>query len=245
MVESKITKIGIWAGILSGLLALITAIVGIFYWFNHHIEAVVERRIAPYEHVLTAKGLMEDKNYDDAIEELEEAFNGIDPKDISENVLSAILEPYLFAISNSDNPSEHSPDFQKIYPYLRTGIPLFGRHHEQIGWYFLRTMELEKAGEHFEKASGKYSENAYDESANAYWGIAMVHLAEGDVRKALEAAEKAAIRNPDLYGAHRWSSVGDIKKDRRLSELIRIYSPFESAMRQWLEERGKPDIPKY
>ncbi|HEP9162235.1 TPA: hypothetical protein VDV10_006369, partial [Pseudomonas aeruginosa] len=114
----------------------------------------------------------------------------------SEKQIISVIDQYLAAIVNSEDITSHEPDFNKIIKKINS-IPKYGWHYHQLGWYYLRTNNLPLAKSSFENALAKYREEGRNrDSADTYWALAMMSLAEGYIPKAIAYTVEAQSRNP-------------------------------------------------
>jgi tetratricopeptide (TPR) repeat protein len=184
--------------------ALLAGFLAAWLWFDSTLNARVERRIAPYENYLNGAALVTDGEYDRAVPELEKAFNMLgkrfDERDSSGENWYPIVDNYLMAIVNSEDPSDHSHRFNKLIRLTDDKFSLNAWQRNQIGWYFLRTGELTKAREHFSKATDMYRvENRYNTASYSYWALALVDLAEGNIESAVGNVQEASKRNSQVF----------------------------------------------
>jgi tetratricopeptide (TPR) repeat protein len=243
--KQKLDDIIKWIGIFTGVVGFVTAIYGVFFWVDIRISNVVQEKIEPYEHLLNAKRLVDDKKYDEAIHEFEDAFDKFDPNKLPEPMLAALIEPYLFSIANAPNPTEHHPDFEKIFPYIKKGIPLYGWHYHQLGLYFLRTNRLKEAENYLSQAREKYYESENDELlADIFWVLSMLSLCKGDLEKAILYTDKAAEKDSERYAHFKIrSEQTNIKNDPLNKRLFKICEGFGKIMDEWFEVINERLIP--
>lgn len=231
-------RVGVWVGIVTGILGLLTAIYGVFFWVEREIASQVEDRMKPYEHVLTGIALVEDEEPDKAVPEFEAALKQFDIAQMPESRLIAVLDQYLYAIVNSEDIDEHGPDFHRLNKNLNR-IPNEGWHKLQIGWYHLRTGDLRAAEENLESSLEKYRKaRQLRTSADTHWAIALLHLAEGDVSAALASTRAAESANPRDFSIDRIAlDTGAMRNDPWFVRLMDQYNEeFPTAFDEWAKK---------
>lgn len=237
----KATKYSGEAATIVGFLGLLWSGV---YWIEYRIDTKVSERTAPFENLLSGISLIQDEEYDEAVEELEKAFDTFIETKQSEKRLISVIDQYLIAIVNAEDITAHEPDFNKIYKKIGD-IPKYGWHYHQLGWYYLRTNNLELSKKNFERALAKYRESEKNrESADTYWALAMVHLAEGLIPKATAYTVEAQSRNPLVYSTDLLiKDRAAMSKDPWFRRLMRIYPSYEFSFNAWMDtlEGSQPD----
>ncbi|WP_210444885.1 tetratricopeptide repeat protein, partial [Vibrio crassostreae] len=229
-----VVKVG---GILT--FALGTGVAG-YNIVDNWVENKINNRIAPYEQLISGIALVQDAEYDDAVEVLEKAISGLTAQKMDEQRRKAVIDHYLTAIVNSEDITQHSPDFNKLEEQLKL-VPQYGWHLHNLGWYHLRTNDVDKAEDYFDHALDKYREDQeYREMADSYWALSIVALINQDMKKSIEYTLKAEEANPLGYSLEDWLKDKDaMKLDPWFSRLMRIYPAYGQLFDEWVKEVEK------
>lgn len=218
------------------ILTLVTAILGGLAWLNSRINSRIDQavteRVEPYEHFLLGMGAVNDEEYDRAIPDFDKAFDALEKRGGPKEELVPLIDYYLYAIVNSEHPAKHSSQFNKIKQTIDNhSISPDAYCFHQIGWYYLRTGEMEKAREQFLRARDKYAEEErYRASADTYWALGMIALADGDVDAAVKMAQEAASKNPTQYALKTLvQDEGAKREDNWYKVLMRLYPKIGSS----------------
>lgn len=182
---------------IAGLITMAGLFVFLINYINAATNRIVSEKVSPYEKLLSGQALVAEAIYDDAIPDLEVAFNQLDKKFSRENITGGryyqIIDSYLLAMVNSESPELHEHRFKKILKLQEENkFSFLAWHHLQIGWYYFRTGHLEKASKNFLAALDKYkgTQNPSGQS-NSYWALALVAICEGDLIQAKENYQSA------------------------------------------------------
>lgn len=112
-----------------------------------------------------------------------------------------VIEHYLGALANSENPDEHLHRMNNIVQQEETRITLNPYSNMHAGWFYLRAGEPAKARERLRKAAiGFDVRRIYTDSAFCYYALMLLDLAEGDPNAAYLNAQEAASRNSSRFG---------------------------------------------
>lgn len=213
-------------------LPIIATIIGLGLWFDAQIKTVVAMRIEPYEHLLNGITLNQNEDYYLAVPEFSNALDGLAAQGASEERLVAVVNHYMDAISNSDDPEDHEPDFNRLIDnYLGKKAPKTAWLHERIGWYHFQTNRLDQAIKRFEDAKAKYrATEQYRAAAWVNWAHALAMLAKGDATAAVTHTNTAATADPRNFSLQilvkDWPAV---KNEKWFNRLKRLYPEFEES----------------
>lgn len=213
-------------GLLMQILGLAGAVITAFLWLGARVDKTVTARIEPYEHFLLGLGAEHDEEYDRAVPEFDKAFDALSKRGDSQEQLVPIIDYYLYAIVNSRHPADYSSRFNKVKKVIDDhAISPDAFCFHQLGWYYLRTGELESARPLFARAKDKYAEEQRERaSADTYWALALIDLADGKVDDAVGKAREAALKNPVKYDLRQMArDQGAMKLDPWYQVLMRLY----------------------
>jgi tetratricopeptide (TPR) repeat protein len=219
-------------GLLMQILGLAGAVVTAYFWLGARVDKAVTARIEPYEHLLLGMGAEHDEEYDRAVQEFEKAFDALSKRGDSQEQLVPVIDYYLYAIVNSRHPADYSNKFNKVKRLIdehAVSPDAFCFH--QLGWYYLRTGELENARPLFARAKDKYAEEQRQRaSADTYWALALIDLADGKVDEAVGKAREAALKNPVKYDLKQMArDQGAMKIDPWYQVLMRLYPEIDKS----------------
>jgi tetratricopeptide (TPR) repeat protein len=243
IVLQKIRDVPYLANIVTIMVPLFAGFLAAWLWFESTLSERVEQRIAPYEYFLNGSALVQDGEYDRAIPELERAFTllgrSFDQRSSSGENWYPVVDNYLQAITNSEDPSDHTHRFNRLMRLVTDDkISLTAWQRHLIGWYYLRTGDVQKARESLSKALESYRvEQKYNTSSDTYWTLALTDLAEGNVESAINNITEAGRRNNRLYDLE--TVISDVKSMREESwsqRLIRLYPKFDSSLPAFLQQ---------
>lgn len=211
-------------------------------WLESSLNSRIEKRVAPFESYMQGVSFNVNQDYDRAIPLLEKAYNEIggtfDYKAGSTEERYPVIEHYLDALSNSENPEEHLHRMNSIVQKEATKVTLNHYANAHLGWYYLRVGEPAKARERFKKATiGFEARKQYMDSAFCYYGLMLLGLADGYVDAAIANAREAANRNEGRFGLPIMRSyIKGLPKEGWFQKLI-IYYPRLQGHLALLEQR--------
>lgn len=174
-------------------------------WLESSLNSRIEKRVAPFESYMQGVSFNVNQDYDRAIPLLEKAYNEIggtfDYKVGSTEERYPVIEHYLEALANSENPEDHLHRMNTIVQREATKITLNHYANNLAGWYYMRIGEPVKARERFRRATiGFETRKQYKDSAFCYNGLMLLELADGNIDAASVNAREAANRNEGSFG---------------------------------------------
>ncbi len=219
-----------WIAFIGGIIVLVTSIIGTTFWIDSRISKYVKNRLEPYEHLIQGERLVNEYNYDEAIQPLEMAFSKFDLNELSKSMLYSLLKNYLSAISNSKNPTDYHSDFEKIKPYIEKHLLNAKIYHDK-GLYYLRTSRLKEARDNLKLALDQYGNDERKAEGDVHWALAIVALAEGNETEAVNKT-MAAMQS---YG---WieeidPESGTLLNNSLYEKLDSIYPKLSTNMASW------------
>lgn len=215
-----------WGGRALKIISIVTALFGIYVWLGARIDSTVKTRIEPYEHFLLGLGAVHDEEYDRAVPELDKAFDALQERGDAKEQLVPLIDYYLYAVVNSKHPADYSSRFNKVKKVIdEHAISPDAFCFHQLGWYYLRTGELEQARPQFLRAKDKYAEEDRPRAAaDTYWALALIELADGKTEAAVENAREASRKNPVKYDLKQLvQDQGAMREDNWYQVLMRLY----------------------
>lgn len=234
----KTLSSSIFSNIATVLSILIPALIAIILWFNNKIDKVVEQRVEPYENYQLGSILSADEEFDLAIPVLGKAFDTMTKKDESEEKIIPFLDSYLHAIVNSKNPLTHRSKFAKIEKFIKDfKISPNAFHYKEMGWYYLRIGDINKARENLQQSIMQYkNESLYRPMAEAQWAISLSFIAEENIDEAIIYAKEAAKHNPREYDmATLLLDKEAMKDDAWIKHLTNTFDKFNSSLNSFFE----------
>ena len=245
-------RFGAYIGLVSGVLSLITVFAGWFFWIDGRVQDLVAKKLAPYETLLMGDSFVRNKQYDDACGVYREAFRQFKELGDGDSIPTALIDQYLYAIANTEDPARYARDFDNIKKELGDVTNTGWQLHE-MGWYYFRIRDLEKARTHFQEArERRAARHRQIEAAITYWSLALVALVDGDMDEAIRHYREAERRNPIVYAANRvverrstyknavfWARLRETYKDTKFGEsLDKMIDRIEAEEQRKLNNAG-------
>jgi len=196
--RSFVERFGSHIGLVTGLFSLIAVFLGWFFWLDRRVQDLVAVKIEPYRKMEAAISRVDKHDYDDAIRPLREAFKEFKTKHDQTPVPPRLVDTFLRALANTDDPIEHQPDFKMVVDELGETLPEFGWRLHEVAWYHFRTGKLKDARDHFNLALRR---REYVEAADTYFALATIALVDGDIDFAISQFREAERRDPSQYSA--------------------------------------------
>ncbi|MEZ8651940.1 hypothetical protein AB6D92_23675 [Vibrio splendidus] len=210
-------------------IAMATAIGLLFaaYQFSKtEFEKLVTLKLEPYQKLLIATSMNDE---DKAIQAFDDALIGMEKQGVDGELISAVVNPFLRAIANSDMPYKYEHYTNKLVKLVGNKFPLDYDNANSLGWIFLVTDKNDKAIEYFKKSISLYKQADFiEEAANSYEGLQYSYLASGNLIDAINANEKSWGITYDGYNPQAlvWY---DHKKVHWIKRLYGIYPKMEKS----------------
>lgn len=174
-------------------------------WLESSVNTRIEKRVMPFESYMQGVSFVVNEDFDRAIPLLEKAYSEIggtlDYKTTLAEERYPIIEHYLTAIANSENPEDHLHRMNEITQQETTKVTLNPWANMHAGWFYLRVGEPAKARQRLQKSIiGFNMKKVYMESAFCYYGLMLLDLADGNVESAYANAQKASSRSSRKFG---------------------------------------------
>lgn len=224
-----------------GLLGILW--IGVVY-VDQRIDKVFENKISPYQSLLKGITLSNSREYEKAISPLRNSFQAfIEEGSNDENDdLYPVINYYLEALANTNSPEDYKSNFNEILRLEESNRIIFdGWRYHQIGWYYFRVGDLEKAEESFNQAIQNYTlKGYYASSSDSFWALALVHLSKGELEEAVSNYEEARTRS---YYYNSKSMITELQNAERSSwyrRLIDLY-PIEESIPSFISELNKDE----
>ena len=159
----------------------------------------------PFESYMQGVSFVVNEDFDRAIPLLEKAYSEIggtlDYKTTLAEERYPVIEHYLTAIANSENPEDHLHRMNAITQQETTKITLNPWANMHAGWFYMRVGEPVKARERLQAATiGFNIRKVYMESAFCYHALMLLDLADGNVESAYVNAQEASNRSRSRFG---------------------------------------------
>lgn len=239
---SQLSSIPKLADTLKNVISFLAGVGIAIAWLQSSVNSRIEKRVAPFESYMQGVSFNVNQDYDRAIPLLEKAYNEIggtfDYKGGSSEERYPVIEHYLDALANSENPEDHLHRMNTIVQQEATKITLNHYANNHAGWYYLRIGDPLKARERFRRAIiGFESRKQYMDSAFCYYGLMLLELAGGNIDAAFVNAREAANRNEGRFGLPIMnSSIKALPKEGWFQKLA-IHYPMLPENLKLLEQR--------
>jgi tetratricopeptide (TPR) repeat protein len=206
------------------------------------VNTRIEKRVVPFESYMQGVSFKVNEDYDKAIPLLEKAYNEIggtlDYKTTSTEERYPVIEHYLAALTNSENPEDHLHRMNAIVQQEATKTTLNPYSNMHAGLFYMRAGEPAKARERLRRATiGFDLRRIYTDSAFCYYALMLLDLADGNANAASLNAQEAANRNSSRFGLPIIKA--DLKafpKEGWYQKLTILYPRLQEAMNS-LEQR--------
>jgi len=209
---------------------------GAYAWIDFKVDKAIVERVQPYESLLAGLSLIQGGSFELAIVEFRKVLDGVKLDEIDEVRLTAIIDPYLVAIANSERPVKYEADFQKLLPLIKNKTGLRGDRYNSVGSIYLFTNRPKKAIEAFLNSIAFYSmEKESKLVASSYWELCLSYLAIGELNKAIISYEKAWDIDHLNYGIENTYNYKVTKNDYGV-QLVKMYRNFEPTISKFYTE---------
>ena len=174
-------------------------------WLESSVNSRIEKRVLPFESYMQGVSFKVNEDFDKAIPLLEKAYNEIggtlDYKTTAAEERYPVIEHYLAALANSENPEDHLHRMNTIVQQEATKITLNPYANMHAGWFYIRVGDPAKARDRFKRATtGFDTRRIYKDSAFCYYALMLLDLADGNADGAYVNAQEAANRSRSIYG---------------------------------------------
>jgi tetratricopeptide (TPR) repeat protein len=226
--------------IIVNFLAIAGALLAFYLWFDGQINKVIEQRVEPYENFLVGLAFVEDEEYEKAIPELDKAFDQLKMRfstsSTSSEKILPVFDYYLYAIANSEDPSDYSNKYNKIINLIQDGtLSPNAYHYYQIGIYYFRTGNIEEAKTNLNRSAAGYNiADQFYSASHVYWAMAIVALSEGDLDGAIMQLAEASRRNPGDYDPRAIALNTEVMtKDAWYRRVVSLYPEYSQTLPQF------------
>ena len=174
-------------------------------WLESSVNLRIEKRVMPFESYMQGVSFKVNEDFDKAIPLLEKAYSEIggalDYKTTSAEERYPVIEHYLAALANSENPDEHLHRMNAIVQQEATKITLNPYANMHAGWFYIRAGDPAKARDRLIRATiGFDTRRIYKDSAFCYYALMLLDLSGGNVDGAYANAQEAASRSRSMFG---------------------------------------------
>jgi tetratricopeptide (TPR) repeat protein len=174
-------------------------------WLESSVNTRIEKRVVPFESYMQGVSFVVNEDFDRAVPLLEKAYNEIggtlDYKTTSAEERYPVIEHYLAALANSENPEDYLHRMNAIVQQEATKITLSPWANMHAGWFYIRVGDPLKARERLIRATTEFDvKKVYMDSAFCYYALMLLDLADGNADAAYLNAQEAANRNRSKYG---------------------------------------------
>lgn len=227
--------------LLLSLISIIAGIIGGYFWLESRINLAVAKRTEPYEDFLKGMILVNDQEYDKSIPYLRKSFQTLGERFSREDPYTnsniyPVVDFYLEAIVNTENPYEYDGDFKKISKILEEDLSQNAWQHQQIAWYHFRTNELDQAEKDFLTSSDKYAaDDVFYAAGNSYWALSLISLAKDEIDEAINFYAEAANRDYGLTYESTSVTLNGMNEDWFFREIWRQNSNIEKNKADFLK----------
>ncbi|OBU16251.1 hypothetical protein AYY19_03555 [Photobacterium aquimaris] len=189
------------------------------------LEDLVKEKLQPYQKLLIAQTMY---NEDVAIRAYEYALTGLEKQEVEGDLIAAVVNPFLEAISNSDMPYMYEHHTNRLSKLVGVKFPLDYDNARSLGWIYLYTDKNDKAQEYFNKSISLYKQAGLLENASdAYRGLQFSFLASGNLIEAINANEKMWSINYDEYYNPQATVWLDHNNISWMKQLYKLYPDME------------------
>lgn len=211
-------------------------------WLESSVNSRIERRVMPLESYMQGVSFKANEDFDRAIPLLEKAYNEIEGalgyKTFSAEERYPVIEHYLAALANSDNPEDHLHRMSAIVQQEATKITLNAYANMHAGWFYLRAGDPDKARERLNRATiGFDTRRIYKDSAFCYYALMLLDLADGNADAAFANAQEAASRSGSMFGLPAIKSELKAFPKEGWFQKLTIYYPKLQETSVLLEQR--------
>lgn len=174
-------------GVIANVIAILVATFAGFTWVNYKFEKVVSLRLESYENLILANSLKEAEKYDRAILAYKKALNGFLKKEINDERLASVIDPYLISLSEVEQPHKYEHHLNRLLKIIKEKLPLSGDRETSIAWIYLSTDRRKKSIKHFNNSISLFKqENDNISTASSFWGLSLIYLSAGDLKRGIE-----------------------------------------------------------
>ena len=179
----------------------LAAIVYVNTYVKTSIDEAIGERIHPYQQYLSANHYFVNEDADRCLDILIPLLGEIDAGRHAQVPKDPIYDLTIACARDSSAPARHASLIRRIERKLESGEILnAGWHSGSLGWYYLRFGEVNRARSHFGRAIGLFSADGnLIEEAESHFGMALVHLIDGDPTRAALEYRRAGVLNPQRY----------------------------------------------
>ena len=200
--------------------SLITLIYGGYLFLENRFENIVSTKLFPYQKLLIAQSLDDEK----AIDAFSDALEVMLKEKVDDKLLSSVITPYLSAIANVDKPYKYQHHTAKLVKLLNNKVSIDYDTSNSLGWIYLQLSENKKAEEYFTKSISFYKQADLINisSSAAYQGLTLTYLTNGDIDNAIKSYNSAWEHDYQGYNPQRYIS-DDLSDVPWFKKLVSIY----------------------
>lgn len=222
------------------LLCLCAMAIGGWFWIRQQVSSRVDAELRPYETSVFALQLTRNGLHDEALREYETSFNYFRKHldtEADASRLDIIVTGYLDSLASCDKPSSHIFTFRRLLKlYDDNSLASQCKTDFSIGYFFLRTGDVESAHKYFQRAIQPRSRDEMNRlvwdnwKAFMYDNLFYLRLAQGDIQQAYSNTVYAAELNPK-YG----QLPGNVENALWFIELKSLYPKFYPSFTKYCE----------
>ncbi len=201
------------------ILTLIALLYGGYVFLENQFEEIASKKLVPYQKLLIAQSLEDEK----AIDAYSEALEGMLKEKVDDKLLSSVITPYLTAIANVDKPYKYQHHTNKLIKLLNSKVAMDYDTSNSLGWIYLQMNDNKKSEEFFIKSVSLYKQaDLIDMASTAYHGLALTYLAKNNMENAISSYDLAwqydyQAFNPQVYISN------DLRDAQWFKRLISLY----------------------
>ncbi|POB87685.1 hypothetical protein [Vibrio vulnificus] len=199
---------------LVAVFTIVASLYGGYSFIEGKFEAFVAKKLVPYQQLLIAQSLVDDK----AIDAYEKSLKGLIEQKVESDMLSAVVSPYLTSIANVDKPFKYQHHTENIKKLIGSKIAMDYDMANSLGWIYLQINQVEESRKYFLQSISLHKQDDLVElSSNAYDGLTVTYLVEGNLEKAIESYHLAweydyLNYNPQVYTVNNFGEFQWVKR---------------------------------
>lgn len=201
------------------ILTLLGLIYGGYSFIENKFEDYVSLKIAPYQKLIIAQSLNDEK----AISAFNEALTGMLEEKVNSDLLTSVIRPYLEAIANSEKPYKYQHHVSMLLDLIEEKTSIDYDMSNSLGWYYFQTNDISKAEHYFLTSISLYTQaDLINISGTAYHGLALTYLAKDDMPRAISNYNKAWEYDYNSFNPQSYIT-NDYRNARWFQRLLIIY----------------------
>lgn len=185
------------------VVALISGAAGIegaYLWVGHHVVAMADEKLAPYEKLVAGVIDFQDSRATEAFETFVELLNSPHFDELQKTAQEALCDDLLYIIVNSEHVQDHSSEYTRIVSLIPNKLKSTPWRRFQIAQYKMQTGELDEAFTSFARLREDFDDISDSTTAELCLRYQLfIALSKSDSEKAAGIAKTVAERPNSSY----------------------------------------------